>query len=95
MTVANYWQTQTAVGALRNRNNVRPLPVKKCHWYSFVFFGDKDGKQVVSTQYSGFTTQSVTVSRINDACAQTGLAANACLISVSYLGLMTEKEFKA
>jgi hypothetical protein len=67
----------------------------KKHWYSLVFQEVLAGSMKYQSTYLGLDEPKVALHRIQDAKKGAGVAANAVLLSVSFLGEMTEEEFKS
>jgi len=74
---------------------------KKWHWFNFSWKWYGDGKPCVANSISGFGTKALSKDSIRKAAAdlkvdygRVTMPDNAVLISVSYLGRMTEDEYK-
>ena len=65
------------------------------HWYSFTFLGNRpDGSLVHSQKYRGFRAKKITPRLVGDVAKELNLHQNsAVLLSLAYLGHMSEKEF--
>ena len=66
----------------------------KKHFYAFAFQYVSGTVQGTSSTYVGYDDQIVTLPRINTAKSGAGVPATAALIGLSYLGYMTEDDFK-
>lgn len=65
------------------------------HWYCFSYIGKllKDGSHCNACTYTGYEHKEVTLGMIKENKRNAGVADDAVLISVSYLGHMTREEF--
>ena len=64
------------------------------YWYSFSFYESKRGKGITFASVSlGLEDKNVTLADINLAKNTLGLPRSAIIISISYLGYITEKAY--
>jgi len=67
---------------------------KKLHFYSFTFSYKDKIKESTASIYIGYKKRNITKLHIKKAKEAIPIIQSAVLISVCYLGYMTEKEFK-
>lgn len=65
------------------------------HWYSITFQLAFPGGLKYSNTYVGYDDAQLSLPRIQQAKKGQGLSDGAVMLSASYLGLMTEAEFKS
>lgn len=63
---------------------------QKLHWYCFTFIGPEG----YSSTYTGYKDNKITYERINENKVYSDAGMDAVLLSASYLGHMTGKEFR-
>ncbi len=63
----------------------------KLHYFCFSFFGDNN---TINSCEAGYKFPKITMAAIKERRRQAGVGDNAVLISVSYIGRMTKKEFR-
>lgn len=67
----------------------------KIHWYAFAFSGqNQEGDQVNASTYMGYMTMGISIPRIVEAKQLAGVTIDSVLMSVCYLGHMTDEEMK-
>lgn len=64
----------------------------KHHCYALTFMSHAGGVTRVGTSYRGWATKKVSIKRINNTLAGSTMPADSVLLSVSYLGRMSEEE---
>lgn len=66
----------------------------KLHWHCFAFSGKTlQDEDCFATTYMGYHDKNITLPRINEAKVASNINEGAVLISATYLGHMTRKEF--
>lgn len=70
--------------------------IEKSHWYCFAYIGNDLNSNLAchASTYTGYKNKKVTMDRIMKNKAHAGVTDEAVLLSVSYLGYMSNEEFK-
>lgn len=64
------------------------------HYYCITYFGNRGGNQVYTNVYSAHTVKQISKGLLDRVSKQYELD-NAVVMAISYMGYMTEEEFKS